>query len=281
LSRSLRAAVGAVLVCALIVLGATPAVADEFQVGILIDLSSSGSDGGAFMDGFRLAVDQSPDVSHPEGVEGGDHLGSMDVVLVVAETEGQPSEALAAALELIEGGRPPIIVADVSAEAVALLVGPVTDSETILVAMQGSVGSGLPDSPFFFVVVEGGDGSNLLTDRSPAFEEAFSTAYGRPPTAAAARGYVAGRLVDLGVEATDRDPTDNQALIAAMLDATDSAVPEPPTGSPEPAPTAGAVEEAGSSSSAATGWVVAALIALLLVAGSAVGLTRRHRGRSI
>ncbi len=279
----MRAAVGAGLVCMLIVLGASPAFADEFQVGILLDSSLSDSEKAAFMEGFQLAVDQSPDVSHPAGEEGGDHLGSMDIVIIVAETEGQPSEVLASALGLVDGGRPPIIVAHVSTDALALLIGPVTDSQTTLIAMLRADGRDLgAPSPFFFAAIEGSGVSKLLKDRSPAFEEAFSTATARPPTAAAARGYLAGRLVDLGVEATDRDPTDNQALVAAMLEATGPAAPDRPANAPESTAAADTVAAAEASPSSSKGWLVAvaASLAFLLVVGLAVGATRRHRGRS-
>jgi len=285
---TLRAAVAALLVLGLVAVGATPAFADEFQVGILIDPSLSEADSGEFMDGFQLAVDQSPDVSHPEGVEGGDHLGSMDVVFVVTEVAGEPNEVLGAALQLIEGSRPPIIIADVSADALAIVAGPVAESEAMLIAMSGTGASELPDSPLFFAAGEGSGAAGLLTDRSPTFEEAFATAYSRQPTAAAARGYLAGRLVDLAVEATDRDPTDSQTLMAAMLEASGSAAPEqqpqqPPADNPDSAAVANSEAQAQPSSAADTGRlvIVAGGVALLVTAGLAVGLIRRHRRRLV
>jgi len=207
-------------------LGATPASADEFTIAILVDPGVEAGAGATFMEGFQIAVDQSPDVSHPEGVEGGDHLGSMDVVMLVVEGALDPDEFVQAAIELIESDGVAFVVADVSPEATAALFGPVTDAEVMLLTMSDTGGTEFAPTLFFFPAAEHPGAEALLVDRTPTFSDAYTTRYGQPPSAAANRGYMAGRLVDISVEATDRDPTDEVTIAAALLTAT-GASPEP------------------------------------------------------
>ena len=214
----LVAVVAGIFAFAWTVLGGVPALAHEFTVGILLDPNETRS--AAFMKGFQLAVDQSPDVSHPPGVEGGDHLGSIDVVMEVRDGAKRPDQFVAAALRLIDRNGVPIIVADVSLDALAALQGPVADMETVLIAMAGPAEVDVPAARFFFAVDPQAGAGLLLNDRKPRFARAFRAAYGRQPSAAAARGYIAGRLVDIGVEATDEDPYDERTLIPALVAAT-------------------------------------------------------------
>jgi hypothetical protein len=201
-----------------IALGTTSAFADEFTVGIVLDPSYTRP--AAFMRGFQLAVDQSPDVSHPSGVEGGDHLGSMDVHMAVRASAREPDEFVTATLRLIDGQGVPIIVADVAPTALAALMEPITDAETLLITISHAGTVDVPEAPFFFAASESAGTEALLTDHMLPFEDVFVAAYGRRPSAAAVRGYIAGRLVDIGVEATDRDPFDDLTLAAALVAAT-------------------------------------------------------------
>jgi len=208
---------------------ATFAFADVFEVGILLDPTTSDS---TFMEGFQLAVDQSPDVSHPPGVEGGDHLGSMDVVMVVVDSAAglpespEPADFVTAAADLIGAGAA-ILVADVEPDVLSALFEPVTESPRMLFAMSDTGGAEFPETLFFFAATLRTGLETLLTDRTPAFEDAFFTAYDRSPSTAATRGYLAGRLVDLSVEATNRNPFDGQALTDGLSIFGDLAVPEP------------------------------------------------------
>ncbi|GBE24942.1 hypothetical protein BMS3Bbin02_01224 [bacterium BMS3Bbin02] len=196
-----------------ILLSASPAFADEFRVGILLDPATSDS---TFMEGFQLAVDQSPDVSHPPGVEGGDHLGSMDVVMVVIGDATGSDGLLAAANRLVEGEGVAIIVADISPESLRTIMGPITDSGTMLLALSNVASEEFPETPRLLIVGDQSGVDALLTDRAATFRDAFIEANGGAPSEAATRGYIAGRLVDIGVEATDRDPSDTGTLIDAM-----------------------------------------------------------------
>jgi len=203
-----------------VVFSATPALADEFVVGIVVGQTTSDMPDSTFMDGFQLAVDQSPDVSHPAGVEGGDHLGSMDVVMVAVEGVTDPDRAVAAVVDLIERDGVAFIVADVSREVLASIIGPVTESGTMLIAMSDISEAEFPATLFFFAVSNQDQTALLLTDRTPVFEDAFVAAYGGPPSEAATRGYVAGRLVDVSVEATDRDPSNVEAIVDGLVGVT-------------------------------------------------------------
>jgi hypothetical protein len=201
-----------------IVLGAAPAVADEFTVGVVADPGL----GAAYLEGFQLAVDQSPDVSHAAGTEGGDHLGSMDVNIVAVVDVAEFGELIDAAIDMVERSGAAIVVADVPPEVLGVIHGPITSSGTMLIATAGTSGVDLASTPSFFAAADRARLEELLTDRLPAFEEAFAAAYGVSPSDAAARGYLAGRLVDEAVGATDRDPSDVEALAAGLVAATGS-----------------------------------------------------------
>jgi len=215
------------LVVAATMVGAGPALADEFTVGIVVDDGTSESSASTFMEGFQLAVDQSPDVSHPPDTEGGDHLGSMDVVLVVVDAASEPDGVLSATLDLVATSRAPILVVDVPSEVLLSLIGPVTDAGTMLIAMSGTAVDVAIQTPLLFLAEEQDGYPGLLNDRVPEFEDAFAAAYGRSASASAARGYIAGRLVDISVEATDRDPSDSETLAAALAGALGTPAPAP------------------------------------------------------
>ncbi len=210
-----------------LVFGAKVAVADEFKVGILLDSSLNDPAQSTFMQGFQLAVDQSPDVSHPPGEEGGDHLGSMDVATVVVDDQTGSSALLAAAVGLLERESVDIIIANVAPDALPAIFDLAVGSGTMLIVASELGGQSFLKTPFFFAAAEQGRAEGLLTDRSPAFSSAFASAYSLPASDAAASGYIAGRLVDLAVEATDRDPSDVQTMSSALLAATNALSPPP------------------------------------------------------
>jgi hypothetical protein len=196
-------------------------LAHEFKMGILL---ASGTDGEAFMDGFRLAVDQSPDVSHPPGEDAGDHLGAVDVELIIVEDAGQPDTALRAALDLIEQQGVAIIIADLPAAALEAIFDPVTQSETLLIATSSTEGLEFPSTPRFFVMDEQGDVNGRFLQGDEAFTVAFREVYGQAPSVAAARGYLAARLIDIAVGATDGNFANGQAFHDALLAANQALV---------------------------------------------------------
>ncbi|MFV2000118.1 MAG: DUF3995 domain-containing protein [Acidimicrobiia bacterium] len=207
--------------------GAGPAFADEFTVGVVVDDVTRDSSATTFMEGFQLAVDQSPDVSHPPNTEGGDHLGGMDVAMVVVYAASEPDGILSATLDLVTTSRAPILVVDVPPDVLLSLIGPVTDAGTMLIAMSDTAVDVSIQTPLFLFAEEQDGLAHLLTDRVPVFEDAFIAVYGAPPSASATRGYIAGRLVDISVEATDRDPSDSETLLVAMRGALDASAAAP------------------------------------------------------
>lgn len=293
----ITATLAGIVLFALMVFAAPPAFADEFAVGILLDSANSDSTDSTFMDGFQLAVDQSPDVSHPPGAEGGDHLGSMDVILIVVDNATRPEEFLAAAVDLIEREGVAIIVADVSPDVLAALFGPITESEAMLIVMSDTGGAEFSATRSFFAAPEQDGLEVLLTDQNPTFEDAFVSAYSLSPSASATRGYLAGRLVDISVEATDRDPYDEQALAKGLADATrppsvssdvdagsseTTALPNPKPGdTTAPITLAEKLVESGTSSGVGGGFTVAIVVALAATAGLGFRASRRRRSSSI
>jgi len=212
-----RVAVGLVVLTWSVV-GAAPALADEFTVGVVLESPVSDP---TFMDGFRLAVDQSPDVSHPAGVEGGDHLGSMDVAIVVVESSRGLDEIVAATRDLVSADGAAIVVADVSSATSAAVATFPTGPEALVIIVGDSTLTGRAVPPGTFVI--GPEQMEaVLANQVPPLREAFVARYGSTPSPAASRGFVVGRLIDIAVEATDRDPSDIETLTAALVTATTS-----------------------------------------------------------
>ncbi len=214
--------VAAVMLVGLVTLAPSPAGADEFRVQLLIQ--SAQVDADAYRDGFQLAVDQSPDVSHPAGVEGGDHLGAMDVVILVATDSGT------GAFPDVGSSFPPIVVVEGESDFVLEMVQTVSTTGSFLIGVSDSddlVNIVTPDS----FVVGSSDIDELLDERN--FTATFETVYGRTPSAAATRGYLAGRLVDLAIEATERDPSDRDTMAQALGDLLN---PSPGSGVAQPEP---------------------------------------------
>lgn len=169
------------------------------------------------MDGFRLAVDQSPDVSHPPGEDAGDHLGAVDVELIVVEDAAQPDVALRAALDLIEQQGVAIIIADLPAAVLETIFDPITQSETVLIATSSTDDTEFPATARFFGMEVQGDVNGRFLQNDEAFMAAFREAYGQTPSYAAARGYLAARLIDIAVETTSGDFSNGQAFHDALL----------------------------------------------------------------
>ena len=252
-----------------LLLASPPALAHEFKVGILLAPAAEGATAeAAFMDGFRLAVDQSPDVSHPPGEDAGDHLGAVDVEVIVVEGVAEPDAARRAALDLIERQGVVIIVADVPAAVLEAVFGPVTELETLLIATSGMNGASFPATPHFFAMGEQGGLSGRFLQTDEAFTATFREAYGRAPSTAAARGYLAARLIDIAVETIGGDFANQQALHEALLGASQTLVAsgpddapaqveEPPSVTASPTPVAESNQAAADSTTSPTATVEA------------------------
>ncbi len=138
-------------------------------------------------DGFQLAVDESPDVTHPPGVDAGDHLGGIDVDIVYVEA-GDVAQVRTA---LREGAR---VVAVLSGNDSVAAVGAMAGIDRAFVT---TAGAGQSRQPGWVVLVDGpGQGP-----RVEAFRARFRSAYGRVPSPEALRGYDAARVIEMAVVA--------------------------------------------------------------------------------
>lgn len=169
-----------VLLVVAVAFWASPAFAHEVPVAVVL-----GDGGGDAQDGFDLAVDESPDVSHPPG-EGGDHLGGVDV-----DISYLPASDLATLGAAIGGGTR--VVAVVADARVAAAVAGVPGVEGALVAV--AAGTAVPAGPGWIVLIDAAGEVSALE----GFRSRFRAAYGREPSLEAARGYDAARLLDAAI----------------------------------------------------------------------------------
>ena len=211
---------------------ARPAAAHEFRLALVTHGAATtaepGSDGRDVLDGFRLAIDRSPDVSHPPGVDAGDHLGGVDVDISVINGTRAASAAKAVADQAAAGLTAVVVIApEPTTRAVtAALAG----SRVLVVTATGPGGADRAHA-----------GSLHLTQRpgppfdSAAAEEialAFRQARGRDLSASAALGYDAARLLDVAIASAGSSVEDLDAVVAAgavaddVLVSTDAAAPD-------------------------------------------------------
>jgi len=178
------------LVIGSVVLSRCPPAAGH-AFGVLVVAGSAGAEADR-RDGFLLAVQQSPDVSHPPGEEGGDHLGGLDVdVSVVDDDQG---EAGGRARSAIAGGTG--IVVALSTSSLGSVAAETAGSGALLVIATG--GASAAEGPT--LVVRPRPTEPVSGPRLDRFEADFLAAYGRPPTSTAVAGYDAALLIGRAVE---------------------------------------------------------------------------------
>lgn len=212
---------------------------------------------GAGVDGFRLAVDQSPDVSHAPGADAGGHLGGIDVdVRVVGSSRARA----------VPGGARVVVVLPRAGELPAEILSRVRASEPLVVVAGDRAAPPLP-------VV-------LLRERPPArvdrarlarFERAFVRRYGRSAGRAARVGYEAGRLVDGLLARLGEGPFRDAAIAGAVSQADRALI----AGTAE---FVGAADPPRSGDSGSPTTVIAVVVAGAVAAG-VVGLVARRRRR--
>lgn len=282
--RSARGRSGAVFAAVLIVTtvgwpGAVrPAFAHEFALALVTPTSGTANDelgGSDVIDGFRLAVDQSPDVSHPEGVDAGDHLGGVDVEVNVIDGS-QPTDAAEAVRRQVATGLTAVVVVAPSPTAQAVTNELEGSSVLLLTAAGAGAATQTPT------------GVLHLTQRTaPTFESgvpadvaaAFKRVHGRELSAAAALGYDAGRLLDVAVARADAGVENLESVVAvasgmtAELVSSEVSTPEKATGERQPA----AATNPGADSSPRRLLVAALGTGSLLALGGAVAWRIRRR----
>ena len=162
----------------------TPATAHDFPIVLVTAAEASSAEA---LRGFRLAVDESPDVSHPPGPDAGDHLGGVDVT--IRTIDAGDGERIAALL-------------DAGAEAVVMLaVGEAAGAVSDAAASRGALSVSVEvdadgGSPRSTVVLRPRPADERNVAQGEVFAAAYTEEYRTPPTDAALLGYDAGRLVD-------------------------------------------------------------------------------------
>ena len=192
-----------------------PAVwAHEFALAVVSAPSAPGqATGRDVFDGFRLGVEESPDVSHPPGEEAGDHLGGVDVDVKVIEAAGDEvsgvSDAVAAGVSIV-------VVLGTSSETAAAVADALAGTRVLVVDAGPEPLTAPPGSSGLLRLQDRGTGA---VERGSAaatqFEAAFDRRFGRPATDWAARAYDAARLLDLSLRELGADSRDVKALAAA------------------------------------------------------------------
>ena len=164
----------------------SPASAHEFQLVVVRSDQPGSRD---TQRGFRLAVDQSPDVSHPEGENAGDHLGGVDVTVVEIESGAAASRDVD---EAIRRGAAVVVLLVDDAEVAADISAVAREREVVLVMPHGAASPSAAGAVVFR--------PRAAAERDIAAYEAFANRYadsmGTPPTTDAVSGYDAGRLID-------------------------------------------------------------------------------------
>ena len=261
--------------------GARPAMAHEFRLALVTPApgaDATGLSGGDVRDGFRLAVDRSPDVSHPAGADAGDHLGGIDVDVSVIDGTEAAGAAEAVEQQLDDGLTAVVVVASApTARAVATAL----EGSSVLVVTATGAGAGAPP----------GLGALQLRQRpGPPFQsaaaadvaDAFEQAYGRSLSASAALGYDAGRLLDAAVAGADDGVEDLDSVVDAgaragdVLVSADAAAPDRAVLQRAPASSRDA---AGSGADRVVAGTVAVLALLAAVLGWRARATDRWQGR--
>lgn len=202
------------LVIGSVVLSRCPPAAGH-AFGVLVVAGSAGAEADR-RDGFLLAVQQSPDVSHPPGEEGGDHLGGLDVdVSVVDDDQG---EAGARARSAIAGGTG--IVVALSTSSLGAVAAETAGSSALLVIATGAAPAAAGPS----LVVRPRSTEPVPRPRLDRFEADFLAAYGRPPTSTAVAGYDAALLIGQAVEELGEGVNASSDLRLITQSATDTLV---------------------------------------------------------
>ena len=213
--RPARYVAGVTILLAVMLAGQQPAEAHEITVAVVVAASQdSEPDPTAVVEGLRLAIDQSPDVGHIPGPDAGDHLGGVDVKLIIFETAGY-EEATSAVGEAITEGASVIAVVGDNPTLTAAAGDLTTGSEMLIGVLTGPEES---DAAIPVAVLRQTD---VADPASASFLEDFVASTGREPSGWAALGYDLGQLLDVLIAETDGGPWDRMSLnaIAAEVQA--------------------------------------------------------------
>ena len=198
----------------------SPARAHEFRLALITPTSAAANaelSGSDVRDGFRLAVDQSPDVSHPAGADAGDHLGGIDVDVSVIDSTDPAHAAASLKQQLATGLTAAVVIA--SAPTARAVTAELADSG-VLVMTAGGAGASAPSNASALHVRQRSATQNDSAVAAAA-AAAFGRAYQRELTPAGALGYDAGRLLDAAIARAEDGVEDLDAVVAAAPAVTD------------------------------------------------------------
>lgn len=199
---------GVIVLLALVLSSPHEAGAHEIGVTLAIPRTSQDSraDAAAVVDGLRLAIDQSPDVGHAPGSDAGDHLGGVDVVLIVLENMSGEEVGVSVREATVDGASVVVVVGD--AATVAAVAEEIPPESGFLIAVlrgPGDVDTSLPGAVLRQTSADDPEAAG-------AFREDFVAAYGRDPSDSAAIGYDVGQLLDVLIEETGDGVPDRASL---------------------------------------------------------------------
>ena len=221
---------------------APPVRAHEFALAVVSAPSAPGyAMGRDVFDGFRLGVEESPDVSHPPREEAGDHLGGVDVDVKEIEAAGDEISGLS---DAVAAGASIVVVLGTSSETAAAVADALAGAGVLVVDAGPEPLTAPPGMSGLLRLQDRGTGAVEPGSAAAAqFETAFGRRFGRPATDWAARAYDAARLLDVSLRQLGADSRDVEALAAAanasgdLVSSTVVAVGSPPaTGPPTPPP---------------------------------------------
>ena len=249
---------------------APPASAHEFTVVVVSAGAAESVDAGR---GFRLAVDQSPDVSHAPGADAGDHLGGVDVELV-AVGDGEADRTEDRVGDLLDGGASAVVILLVPWAADAIAAAAAERDKLALVVGDGGA-SRIPNET---LLLRRRDAGNVDEAGVAAATTGFREAFGNEPTPAALLGYDAGRLLDMIVARFGHVLRPTEPLIAAALAAeAELAFSRVVAAGGDEGVEAGARARGESGHGPDIGWSAALAAAAVVAAGAVVVIVRRRR----
>lgn len=190
---------------------ARPASAHEFTIVVVSARSADSADAGR---GFKLAVDQSPDVSHAPGPDAGDHLGGVDVELVPVD-DGENRGTADRVGDLLDDGASAVVVLLVPSQADGIAAAAAERGKLALVVGDDDASSNR-GATLFLRPRSVGDADEV--DVAAAIG-AYQEALGDEPTRAALLGYDAGRLLDTIVAQVGHVLRPTRTLLAVAVGA--------------------------------------------------------------
>lgn len=269
-----RSGVAAAVLLAAIV-GETPALAHEFQVVIVEADSQQSIDARR---GFRVAVDQSPDVSHPPGQDGGDHLGGIDVDLLSLDVTSTGQQAADRMARLLDDGASAVLLLTEHPAVEAIIEAAVARSTLVLSGTLSPPGGAT--GPRIDLRLKPPEERNPV--RTESFTAAFRDAYQVAPTDAALLGYDVGLVLEALVRQVGEELGSTARVMTAARSASSDLVASRLEVQDNSASGSEGTSDAGTESSR-PGPVVATMLAvsaLIAIVGALMVARRRRHARA-